>query len=385
MKYVIFFCCINFICISGNLSADLTDGLIAYYPFNGNANDESGNGNHGTVYNGTTLTNDRFGNLNCAYDFDGENDFIEITPQSTVSSIGDFTISVWTYLTNWKSHPPQWDYDRHYVFDGHSWSKTTTSDFYRAGFTITYDGYDDGSELIMDAIRYTKTGPTTKNEVEVSIKGAWHHHVFMRKNKLNRIYYDGNKIYEFETNKNDLLNMQHDWYIGTFSGNNPNYIPEYNNSFFGVIDDIRIYDRSLAESEVLQLFYIDLPYTLTVDTYTIPQMGGVANFTMIAGPDNANRSYILLGNLSGTSPGTSLPGGLVIMPINWDFFTNLVIRYINSSVFQNFLGQLDVNGIGAATLNLPYTGWAGTTLYFSYAMNNPWDFASNPVAIEIVP
>ena len=26
-----------------------TDGLIAYYPFNGNANDESGNGNHGTV------------------------------------------------------------------------------------------------------------------------------------------------------------------------------------------------------------------------------------------------------------------------------------------------------------------------------------------------
>jgi hypothetical protein len=35
--------------------ADLTTGLVAYYPFNGNANDASGNGNNGTVY-GATLT-----------------------------------------------------------------------------------------------------------------------------------------------------------------------------------------------------------------------------------------------------------------------------------------------------------------------------------------
>ena len=45
-------------------------GLVAYYPFNGNANDESGNGNNGTV-NGATLTTDRDGNANSAYDFDG--------------------------------------------------------------------------------------------------------------------------------------------------------------------------------------------------------------------------------------------------------------------------------------------------------------------------
>ena len=40
-----------------------TDGLVGYWPFNGNANDESGNGNNGTV-NGATLTSDRFGNEN---------------------------------------------------------------------------------------------------------------------------------------------------------------------------------------------------------------------------------------------------------------------------------------------------------------------------------
>ena len=44
-----------------------TDGLVGYWGFNGNANDESGNGNDGTV-NGATPTEDRFGNANSAYD-----------------------------------------------------------------------------------------------------------------------------------------------------------------------------------------------------------------------------------------------------------------------------------------------------------------------------
>jgi len=47
-----------------------TNGLVAWYPLNGNANDASGHGNHGTV-NGATLISDRFGNTNSAYNFDG--------------------------------------------------------------------------------------------------------------------------------------------------------------------------------------------------------------------------------------------------------------------------------------------------------------------------
>ena len=52
-----------------------TNGLVGYWPFSGNANDESGVGNNGTV-NGATLTSDRFGNANKAYNFDGLNDVI---------------------------------------------------------------------------------------------------------------------------------------------------------------------------------------------------------------------------------------------------------------------------------------------------------------------
>lgn len=54
-----------------------TNGLVAYYPFNGNANDESGNGYHVTIY-GTTLTTDRCGENNKAYFFNGIGNYIVV-------------------------------------------------------------------------------------------------------------------------------------------------------------------------------------------------------------------------------------------------------------------------------------------------------------------
>ena len=61
-----------------------SDRLVGYWPFNGNANDESGNGNDGAVNGATTLTIDRFGNSNSAYAFDGINDYIGIASSSLV-------------------------------------------------------------------------------------------------------------------------------------------------------------------------------------------------------------------------------------------------------------------------------------------------------------
>ena len=55
-----------------------TTGLVGYWPFNGNANDESGNGNNGTV-NGAALTSDRFGNNNSAYNFNGNGNHILVS------------------------------------------------------------------------------------------------------------------------------------------------------------------------------------------------------------------------------------------------------------------------------------------------------------------
>jgi hypothetical protein len=75
-----------------------TNGLVGWWPFNGNANDESGNGNNGTV-NGATLTTDRFGNANKAYSFDGVNDFIG-TNLSGITGQNSRTISFWFNSNN---------------------------------------------------------------------------------------------------------------------------------------------------------------------------------------------------------------------------------------------------------------------------------------------
>jgi len=81
--------------------AGINDGLVAYYPFNGNVNDESGNGNNGIVY-GATLTNDRLGNPNSAYSFDGINDYISVPDSYSLRSPTEaVSISAWIYLKGW--------------------------------------------------------------------------------------------------------------------------------------------------------------------------------------------------------------------------------------------------------------------------------------------
>jgi len=73
-----------------------TNGLVGYWPFNGNANDESGNLNHGTV-NGATLTTDRNGVANKAYSFDGINDNILVN-NSVSLNMPSITIAGWVNL-----------------------------------------------------------------------------------------------------------------------------------------------------------------------------------------------------------------------------------------------------------------------------------------------
>jgi hypothetical protein len=76
------------------LPSSLRTGLVAYYPFDGNANDQSGNGNNGVAY-GASLTTDRFGNTNSAYTFDGINDYIEVSSGSNFNFQTYLTISLW--------------------------------------------------------------------------------------------------------------------------------------------------------------------------------------------------------------------------------------------------------------------------------------------------
>ena len=74
----------------------LTDQLVAYYPLNGNANDVSGNGHHGVVY-GATLAQDRHGNDDSAYSFDGVGNYIKIIEEDSFDVVNEITIAAWIY------------------------------------------------------------------------------------------------------------------------------------------------------------------------------------------------------------------------------------------------------------------------------------------------
>ena len=74
--------------------ADLNNGLVAHYPFCGNANDASGNGNNGTVH-GAILTEDRFGNPKSSYSFNGVDNFIDVIPSTSLSPSNEVTFTAW--------------------------------------------------------------------------------------------------------------------------------------------------------------------------------------------------------------------------------------------------------------------------------------------------
>jgi len=114
--------------------------------------------------------------------------------------------------------------------------------------------------------------------------------------------------------------------------------------------------------------------------------GGTNNLNLAAGASNANRKYIIVASASGSTPGLPLPGGQAILPVNFDIFTSIVFGLVNSTVFSDFMGILDASGNMQAKFSLPPSTFhiSGYIFSFAYALNAPWDFASNPIHIEIV-
>lgn len=122
------------------------------------------------------------------------------------------------------------------------------------------------------------------------------------------------------------------------------------------------------------------PKSLFVDVDFIPSwVGGSINFSLDAGPANGGRQYLLLGSLSGSYPGIPLPGGMVVLPVNWDYFSAILL------MMPGFLGNLDGSGQAFVPFYVPPCPLTqDITMTFAYALKGPpWDFASNPVEVLV--
>jgi hypothetical protein len=127
-------------------------------------------------------------------------------------------------------------------------------------------------------------------------------------------------------------------------------------------------------------------FSFYADAYTLPESGGTVNLELTTGMENQMRNYLIVAGVTGTSPGYPLPGGMTL-PINWDLFSGIVMGMVNTPPFTNFMGKTNFLGNAGAQLNAPALppGTAGLILYFAFCMNNPFDFVSNPIQIEVVP
>ena len=196
------------------------DGLVGWWPFNGNANDESGNGNHGTV-NGATLTTDRDGVANSAYSFDGKS-FIEC--KSNNSSLKYYTLSFW--LKNDVSNNDLMSIISYEINSGN------IQKGYVANISNMFlSGGNNG------------TGQNSKFKIDntwnfYSIKYDGQSLTFFKNNQLESTTYNTTPI-EF------LINVYFGKTTAYWAG--PCYL-------FGQLDDIAIYNRALSDQEIKQLY-----------------------------------------------------------------------------------------------------------------------------------
>jgi hypothetical protein len=126
---------------------------------------------------------------------------------------------------------------------------------------------------------------------------------------------------------------------------------------------------------------------LSLSTNMITESGGgKIDLALDAGAVNGGLDYYILGSVSGTEPGITLPGGHAILPLNWDAFTGVMVTLLNTPIFDNFMGTLDASGKAKAKFEVgPVPASAGMLLTFAYGLNWQWDFASNGASIEILP
>jgi hypothetical protein len=237
--------------LSGVVQAQIpTNGLVGYWPFNGNANDESGNNNDGTV-NGAALTTDRNGNNNSAYYFDGVNDFIEVTHNSTLDfSSNDFlSVSFWI---NMESYPPSPYHD--IVF-----SKQTGSGSSQCGFNINQVALYVGNSSGFETVGLSGSYPLNQ----------WVHVVFVWGNGIKESYLNGVQV-QSSTNSTEIGANTMNLLFGKANWSNINALP-----FNGKLDDIAIYNTALDSTEVLALYYEGVYTYLSINStvcnsYTSP-------------------------------------------------------------------------------------------------------------------
>ncbi|MBN1885093.1 MAG: chitobiase/beta-hexosaminidase C-terminal domain-containing protein [Candidatus Krumholzibacteriota bacterium] len=209
--------------------------LVAYYPFDGDADDASGNEHHGTVH-GASLTTDRFGAADAAYDFDGTDDYIELSDEAAFD-FTSYTISFWTRIVTLPTLPEP-------SKPGY-FCAVSKAGVNLGNYTIRLAKFGGASYCNLTVSHGTDIGNWVTVCYENIILDRYYHVVVTMSDEI-RCYVDG-ALACTSSSMSEAIQTDGNVLIGRYElASSPFF-------FKGIIDDVRFYDRALSASEIAAL------------------------------------------------------------------------------------------------------------------------------------
>jgi hypothetical protein len=252
MRKIIFFAAMLF-AVSVSAQVNIANGLLAYYPYNGNANDESGNGYNGTI-NGATLTTDRFGNANKAYNFPN-NGSISSTIQ--YDSDSSFSIVLW-----FRADQISVNTTRLLLWRGDLGGPTPTGE--QTSFGISNAGSACYANLEkFNGLQGCSLLNSSESNPAPFDDANWY---------MATISKNGNQvIFYINDIPQDTITVA--WSTAPCNSVDINYIPLKMGSdvFNGAIDDVMVYNRALNTAEVDSLHALTASYLTPTSTDVISE------------------------------------------------------------------------------------------------------------------
>jgi len=304
-----------------------TDGLVAYYPFNGNANDVSGNDNNGVV-NGATLTADRLGNNNSSYSFDGTSNYILVNNSVTLNN-PSISISGW-FNTN--TLPTDIQGGARAIVA--KWFQQKNCNANGESFIVELAPISNSSTVVAATKYYSQTSFYAQGQ---SIgTNTWYHFVLTHNSQTGGSLYINGVLVSTNNLAGDLCNTTNPIYIGA-----DNFGTSLWRYFNGKIDDIGIWNRTLTQEEITNLYYADTTcQSLVINTGTLSYNPPTYNNTVTIYPNPA-KDHI------------TIDCGKITNVVGWN------IKITNS------LGQEVFNQpMNTQQYVVPLNTWGGTGVYF---------------------
>jgi hypothetical protein len=277
------------VCYSQVPSYVPTSGLVGFWGFNGNANDISGNNNHGTTTS-VTLASDRFGNINSAYQFNGSTSRIETSNAFFNNGWTNYTVSFWANSSSFLNP------------NNYNDAQIAINTIPHNGIDILFYGSNNPFTTAFNNKYVVLAGSNPSN-------GTWNVLPYNAISNSNRTINTWNHIVlvkeglSFKFYLNGVLDR-------TINGSTTpisymcrivfgNISPEIssNEGFLGKLDDYAIWNRNLSQSEISSLYTANCNAELTLTSPTDDLSTGTIEKTAVA----INGRIIANNKISGTA------------------------------------------------------------------------------------